>query len=64
MSKVILMDEFHVSVFVPQGLGAAESAAIRRTLDGVRFRTRLGRAIRGVVRRYPSLRKVKITITC
>ncbi len=63
MSQAILMDGFHVGVFVPSGLRAAESAAIRRTLDGARFRIRLGRAVREVCRRYPSLRKVKITVS-
>ena len=64
MSKAIMMDEFHVGLFVPQGLRAAEYAAIRRTLNGVRFRAQLRRAVRDVCRRYPSLHKVKITVTC
>jgi hypothetical protein len=63
MAKAILMDEFHLTVFVPRGLRAAEYDAVRRTLDGVGFRAKLGRAARGVFRQYPSLSKVKITIT-
>jgi hypothetical protein len=57
------MDEFHLSVFAPRGLRAAEYDALRRTLDGAGFRTKLERAVRGVFRRFPSLGKVKITIT-
>ena len=64
MSKAILMDEFHVGVFVPRGLRKAEYGAICRTLDGARFRARLRRAVRDACRRYPSLHKVKITVTC
>jgi hypothetical protein len=63
MAKTILIDEIHVSMRVPDGLGAAEYAAIRRILGGVRFRARLGPAVRDVVRRYPSLRTVRIALT-
>ena len=63
MAKSVLMDQFHLTVLVPAGLHAREAAAIRRTLDGSGFRARLGRAVRGVFRRYPSLRKARITIT-
>jgi hypothetical protein len=63
MATAILMDQFHLTVFVPRGLRAAGYDAIRRTLDGAGFRTRPGRAVRGVFRRYPSLTKAKIRIT-
>ena len=63
MGKSILIEEFHVSVFVPRNLPDAACVRIRRTLNGRRFGTRLRRAIQGVVRRYPVLDKVSITIT-
>lgn len=59
----ILMDEFHIAVSVPRGLRAAAYRAIHRTLDDTRFRAALRRAIRSVVGRYPSLCKVRVTLT-
>ena len=63
MTKSVLIDQFHLTVFVAAGLRAKEAAAVRRTLDGAGFRARLGRAVRGVFRQYPPLRKARITIT-
>jgi hypothetical protein len=63
MATAMLMGAFYLSVFAPRGLRAAEYDALRRTLDGAGFRAKLGRAVRGVFRRYPSLNKAKIRIT-
>jgi hypothetical protein len=59
----LLIEEFHLSVYVPEGLRPAEYAAIRRTLDAARFRARLKRALRDVFRRYASLAKARVTLT-
>jgi hypothetical protein len=63
MGKSILIEEFHVSVFVPRNLPDTECARIRRILNGRRFGTRLRRAIQGVVHRHPVLSKIRITLT-
>ena len=63
MAKAVLMDEFHFTVFAPTDLRTAEYTAIRRTLDGARFRAKLARALRDVIRPYPQLNRVRITIT-
>jgi hypothetical protein len=42
-------------VYVPRGLPAAKHEAVRQTLDDARFQARLRRAVRHVVRQYPSL---------
>ena len=36
---------------------------MRRTLTGARFRDRLDRAVREVLGRYPSLARVRFTLT-
>lgn len=64
MAKTIMMDEFHVTVFAPGGLRKAEYAGISRALNGARFRRDLGRAVRAVFRRHPSLRKVRVRLSC
>ena len=63
MARLILMDEFHVSLFVPRGLRETEYAAIRRVLSNRRFHARLGRAVREVIRRRAAPRKVRVRVT-
>jgi hypothetical protein len=63
LTKVIIIDEFHVTVLVKQGLPETEYATIHRTLNGKQFRADLGHSVRTVVSRYPALRKVKIKVS-
>jgi hypothetical protein len=63
MPKAIVMDEFHITVYVPRGLTEEESRAIRRTLDGASFRGRLLRAVQGVFARYRSLSSTMASLT-
>ena len=63
MAQRILMEDLYLTVFAPHNLPEQEHDAIRQTLDDPRFHARLRRAVRGVVRRHPSLTKVKITVT-
>ena len=60
MAKSLLMEEFHLTAFVPRRLREPEYRAIRRALDSRRFRTELGRAVRQTFRRYPALQQVRI----
>ena len=62
MAKAILMDEFHVSVFVPRGLPETEYNTMHRTLTRASFRAELRAAVLKVIRRHPSLRKVRLTV--
>ncbi len=59
----ILIDEVHVSVFIPHGLRADSFRAIHRTLRGPSFHAALRRAIQGVFARYTALGKVTFTLT-
>jgi len=61
--KSLLMEEFHLSVFVPRGLRNRDYVAIRRVLTSQRFHTRLSRAMRDVCRLYRGLRPARITVT-
>jgi hypothetical protein len=56
MPRRILFDQFRLTVYVPTKIQDAEAAAMTRILTGVRFRTRLRRAVATVFRRYRSLR--------
>jgi hypothetical protein len=63
MAKMILFEEFHVSVFLPAALPKTAFASARRTLNGKRFQTRLRDAIADLFRRHLALKSVKFTIS-
>ena len=63
MGKMILMEEFHVTVFVPVSLSSAACASIRRNLNSKRFQSRLRNAIREMFRQYPVLKPAKFSIS-
>jgi hypothetical protein len=63
MVKTILMDEVHLTMFAPRGLREEEYNAIHRALTDRRLRGDLRRTVAEVVRRYPALAKVRVTVT-
>ncbi len=63
MAKSILIEEFHVSVYVPVGLSKSTYASMRRTLNSTRFQSRLRNAVLKVFRRHPPLKATKFTIS-
>ena len=64
MPKRVLIEEFHLSVFVPHSLPEAESTSIYRALNGKRFRAELKQSRTDAscagIRR---LKKIHVTIT-
>jgi hypothetical protein len=63
MSDYVLLDEFHISIRVPADLDDTFCVAIRRILESRQFRTALRRAVREVVRQYPELASVRVSIS-
>jgi hypothetical protein len=63
MASSILIDELHLTIRIPNRLTASEAAAIRRTLDGHRFRSRLRQAIRTVFGRFSTLGKARVSVS-
>ncbi len=63
MPRKVLFDQFRLTIYVPSKLQDAEASAISRILMGVRFRTRLQRAVAGVFRRYRSLRPASFDVS-
>jgi hypothetical protein len=63
VAKAILMDEFHITVYVLPGLEPPAHDAIRRALDDRRFKADLRRAVRTVFRRHMPPDQVRVTIT-
>lgn len=60
---LVMMDQVHLTLLAPRGLKKPEYTAIRRTLRSSAFTAKLHRAIRGVLRHYPSLSKVRTTLS-
>ena len=58
----IMLDEFHLRLFVPHRLAPTESRAIRRVINSKRFHAGLVRTLRTFFGRYPSLTKVSIKV--
>ncbi|MBL8795463.1 MAG: hypothetical protein JNM56_16280 [Planctomycetia bacterium] len=63
MAKIILIDEIHLSLFVPPGLRTESFRGIRRALRSARLQAALRRAIQGVFARYAALGNVTFTLT-
>jgi hypothetical protein len=63
MAKTVVIDELIVTARVPADLPDKEAAAVRRALLGDAFAGRLRRAIRGAVRAFPELARVRVTVS-
>lgn len=63
MPKRILIEEWHITVLVPQALPEPETEAIRRTLTEPAFEARLRRAIRRVFRTEASLDQARVRLS-
>jgi hypothetical protein len=63
LPRLILLDEFHVTICVPNTLPPRQDNAIRRALEEPGFLKALGRAVRAVVRCRPALAAIRVTVT-
>ena len=63
LAKYLLLDEIHVSFLIPRELPDRAAAAVRRALDGARFRAGLRRCLRAAMRREPALARVRLRVT-
>lgn len=62
MAETNLIDEFHLTVRVPDDLPEAAVDAIRRTLAGDEFQERLRRALLDVFRAFPELTPCRVSL--
>ena len=63
MAKTAVLDEVHVTFRNPSELPAARTDELGLTLRSTEFMSRLRLAVRSVVRGYPELVVVTITVT-
>lgn len=62
-TKTVVIDEIHVTFRVPGDLSDDVTEAIREALAGDEFMSRLRRAVRVVVRTFPGLNVVRVSLT-
>ncbi len=63
MAKLVLIEELHVTVYVPRDLPAHEADDVRRTLNDPAFEAGLLRAVRRVFRREASLARARARLS-
>jgi hypothetical protein len=63
MPKLVILEEFHLTVLVPKEIRGHEVGEVRRTLRAVRFQRTLRAAIRGLIRGNPNLRLVRFKLS-
>ncbi|MBA4189364.1 MAG: hypothetical protein C0467_15315 [Planctomycetaceae bacterium] len=63
MATTVVLDELHVTFRNPSELPAARTEELGLTLRSTEFMSRLRRAVRSVVRGYPELVVVTVTVT-
>jgi hypothetical protein len=63
MPRRLLFEQFHLSIYVPRTIRAADAEAVRRRLPAAAFRRRLRQAVRAVARRYRSLRPATFVLS-
>jgi hypothetical protein len=61
--RKLLLEQFHLDVYIPRGLPGAEVDAMRWTLKSAGFRARLRRTVEVVFRCYPAFRKATFDIS-
>jgi hypothetical protein len=63
VAKLLVVDEFHLTVSAPHGLADSEYVALCRTLDDGHFQAALRRAVRIVCLQYADLAKARIRLS-
>lgn len=63
MPKLLLIDVIHINAYVPPRIPDTYANAVHRTLHGSKFMAELRRAVRDVVRGYPSLTMLRVRLS-
>ena len=63
MPKIVQLDTFLVTLKVPRDLPAATVSKIRRVLNRPGFQIRMRRTVEALLRRYPTLHTVTLSVS-
>lgn len=61
--RTVVIDEIHLILRIPNDLPEDETEAVREVLAGDEFMAQLRRAVRAVVREFPALDVVRVSLT-
>ena len=62
MAKSVVIDEFHLLIFIPKTLSYKGARAVRRALRRRGFVAKLRGSVAAFINRYPCLRGLRITL--
>jgi hypothetical protein len=63
MARFVVIEEWHLTVYIPARLPQREADAVSNTLNDPNFEARLLRLIRRLFRREANLAKVKVRLS-
>ena len=63
MQKLLLLEEYHLSLRVPTSATDAECDAIRKILSSRSFRNQLKQAMKDLLAKHPALSKTRFAVT-
>jgi hypothetical protein len=64
VTKMLIMDEFHLTVLAPRDLIKPHRRRISKVLNRARFRQELAGAVRAVFAQHPELSRVRVWLSC
>ena len=64
MAKMLIVDQYHLTVLAPRDLTRPHCRRIGKALNRARFRQELARAVRAVFADYPELSQVRVWLSC
>ncbi len=62
-NKTVVIDELHLTVRIPSDLPDDEAEAVCEAIAGDEFMERLRRAVRAIVRAFPELNVVRVSLS-
>ena len=63
MARLIVLDEFHLTMLAPSTLREAEYRAIKRSLNSKRLHERMRAAVRHILHQYRALLAVRVRVS-
>jgi hypothetical protein len=63
MSRLVILDEIHLTLLVPSGLPDVETQVMWQAIIDPNFDADLRRAVRRLVRRRPVLKRLRVRVS-
>lgn len=63
MNSSIMLDQFHLTLFIPEGTSEDERVPMRDIIDSATFQAQLRLACQNFIRKFPDLEKVQLKVS-